>query len=49
MGRIDILVNCAGTNVQKRSIHDLDPEDWDRLMAINATVPTTASARFCRK
>jgi NADP-dependent 3-hydroxy acid dehydrogenase YdfG len=37
LGRIDILVNCAGTNVQKRSIHDLDPEDWDRLMAINAT------------
>jgi NADP-dependent 3-hydroxy acid dehydrogenase YdfG len=37
LGRIDILVNCAGVNVQKRSIHDLAPEEWDRLIAINAT------------
>ena len=28
---------ATGVNVQKRSIHDLSPEDWDRVMAINVT------------
>ena len=37
LGRIDILVNCAGVNTVKRSIHDLVPEEWDRILAINAT------------
>jgi NADP-dependent 3-hydroxy acid dehydrogenase YdfG len=37
LGRIDILVNCAGVNTVKRSIHELIPEEWDRIMAINAT------------
>jgi NADP-dependent 3-hydroxy acid dehydrogenase YdfG len=37
LGRIDILVNCAGINTRKRSIHELSPEDWDRVMAVNAT------------
>ena len=34
-GRIDILVNCAGTNVAKRYYKDLVPDDWDKVMAIN--------------
>src|SRR5580704_12369695 len=37
LGRIDILVNCAGVNTVKRSIHELVPEEWDRIMTINAT------------
>lgn len=37
LGQIDILVNNAGINVPKRSMADLDPADWDRLIAINAT------------
>ena len=37
LGRIDILVNFAGINTVKRSIHELSPEDWDRIMAVNAT------------
>src|ERR1700685_2374021 len=37
LGRIDILINCAGVNTPKRSIHDLPAEEWDRLLAINAT------------
>lgn len=37
LGRVDILVNCAGVNTVKRSIHELVPEEWDRIMAINAT------------
>lgn len=34
---IDIVVNCAGINVAKRTLADLDPADWDRMMTINAT------------
>lgn len=37
LSRIDILVNCAGINIPKRSMRDLDPADWDKLMQINAT------------
>jgi len=33
----DIVVNSAGSNILKRSMADVDPEDFDRLMAINAT------------
>lgn len=37
MGHIDILVNAAGINVKKRMMRELSPEDWDRLMQINAS------------
>jgi NADP-dependent 3-hydroxy acid dehydrogenase YdfG len=37
LGRIDILVNSAGINVANRSLATLDPDDWDRLLAVNAT------------
>ena len=36
-GRLDLLVNCAGVNVPKRSMSELSPEDWDKVMNINAT------------
>lgn len=36
-GKIDILVNAAGVNIPKRLMADIDPADWDRLVAINAT------------
>ena len=35
--RLDLLVNCAGINVPKRSMSELSPEDWDKVMNINAT------------
>ena len=34
-GRVDILVNSAGTHVAKRFLKDLVPEDWDKVVAIN--------------
>jgi NADP-dependent 3-hydroxy acid dehydrogenase YdfG len=37
LSRVDILVNSAGINVPNRAMADLTPEDWDRVMAINAT------------
>ncbi len=36
-GTPDILVNSAGVNIAKRQMSELDPADWDQVMAINAT------------
>lgn len=35
--RIDILVNGAGVNIKNRSMAEMQPEQWDSVMAINAT------------
>lgn len=37
LGKIDILVNAAGVNLKRRSMKELAPEDWDRLIKINTT------------
>lgn len=36
-GHIDILVHCAGINCRNRSMEVVSPDDWDRLMNVNAT------------
>ena len=36
-GTIDILVNAAGINIANRTMADMDPADWDQVLAINAT------------
>ena len=36
-GAIDVLVYCAGVNVPKRAFADMDPDDFNRVMGINAT------------
>ncbi len=37
LGPLDILVNSAGTNIKTRSLAEMKPEQWDEVMAINAT------------
>jgi NAD(P)-dependent dehydrogenase (short-subunit alcohol dehydrogenase family) len=37
LGAIDILVNAAGANIKNRSIASMRPEQWDGLLAVNAT------------
>jgi NADP-dependent 3-hydroxy acid dehydrogenase YdfG len=37
VGNLDIMVNCAGINVADRTMENLDPENWDKLLRINAT------------
>ncbi len=36
-GEPDILVQAAGVNIKTRSIGEMTPEQWDQVMAINAT------------
>jgi NAD(P)-dependent dehydrogenase (short-subunit alcohol dehydrogenase family) len=37
LGRLGIVVNSAGVNVINRSMADLDPGDFDRIVAANCT------------
>jgi NAD(P)-dependent dehydrogenase (short-subunit alcohol dehydrogenase family) len=37
LGPPQILVNSAGINVPRRMMAEIDPADWDRMMAINVT------------
>ena len=37
LGRVDILVNSAGVNIKRRTMAEMEPTEWDRVMAINAT------------
>jgi len=37
LGRLDIVVNSAGINIVKRGMHELDPAEFDRIMAVNCT------------
>ncbi|MBM4000413.1 MAG: SDR family NAD(P)-dependent oxidoreductase [Planctomycetes bacterium] len=37
IGPITILVNCAGFNVPNRTMAALRPEQWDELLAVNAS------------
>jgi len=35
--RLDIIVNSAGINIPDRAFEKLAPENWDRLLKVNAT------------
>ena len=37
VGPVDILINSAGINIAKRTMAEMDPEEWDRVLRINAT------------
>lgn len=37
VGPVHILVNAAGINVKTRMMADMQPEQWDQVMNINAT------------
>lgn len=36
-GSVDILVNSAGINIARRTMAEMDPEDWTRVLNINAS------------
>ncbi len=37
LGQIDMFVNAAGINIKSRSMAEMTPEQWDEVIAINAT------------
>lgn len=37
LGRIDLLVYAAGTNIPERAMRVLTPETWDMMLAVNLT------------
>lgn len=37
LGPIDVLVNAAGKNIRNRSMAEMTPDQWDEILAINAT------------
>lgn len=37
VGPVDIVCNAAGINIPTRSMAQMQPEQWDQVMAINAT------------
>ncbi len=37
VGPPDFVINSAGINVAKRSMAELSPENWDKLLGVNAT------------
>ena len=37
LGTIGILVNSAGINIPNRAIEELSPDDWDKVLQVNAT------------
>ncbi|MFT3863803.1 MAG: glucose 1-dehydrogenase [Solirubrobacterales bacterium] len=47
-GKVDVLVNCAATDVESLFV-DLPTEDWDRMMAVNLTAPFLLSQRVAQK
>ncbi|MEN9933516.1 MAG: Gluconate 5-dehydrogenase [Chloroflexota bacterium] len=38
LGKVDILVNSAGTNLRKPAL-DFTPEEWQRVLQVNLTAP----------
>ena len=45
-GRIDVLVNNAGT-AQQKLFTDITAEDWDSMMDINVRACSTAARPCC--
>lgn len=37
IGPVEILVNSAGINIKNRSMSAMRPDDWDQVLAVNAT------------
>jgi cyclopentanol dehydrogenase len=37
LGRIDVLVNNAGIQIARRSFFEVTLDDWEKIMAVNAT------------
>ena len=48
LGRVDILVNCAGIHPQRATVLELEEDVWDRVHAINVKAPFLLVQAFAR-
>lgn len=48
LGRIDILVNCAGIYGARASILEIEEEDWDRVHDVNLKAPFLVTQAVAR-
>lgn len=46
-GKVDILVNCAGTTHRESAV-DFSLAEWNRVLAVNLTAPFVLSQQFAR-
>jgi NAD(P)-dependent dehydrogenase (short-subunit alcohol dehydrogenase family) len=46
LGPVDVLVNAAGTNIPKRSLAELSPADYERVIATNLHGPYYTTQAF---
>ena len=46
-GRLDVLVNSAGVPGESLRTVDVTDEEWERVLAINATAASTPAAPRC--
>src|SRR5262245_24103427 len=37
LGKVDVAIHAAGTNLPRRALEVLDPADWDMMVATNLT------------
>jgi NADP-dependent 3-hydroxy acid dehydrogenase YdfG len=44
LGRIDVAIHAAGTNIRGRALTVLDPADWDKMLATNLTAAYNLTA-----
>ena len=36
-GDLDVLINCFGINIANRTLKEISPEEWDKVIRINLT------------
>ena len=48
MGKVDILINNAGTNVPQ-AVDEITDAEWDRIMEINLNSVMVLTRPWCRR
>ena len=49
MGRVDIVVNNAGSQLARRRSMQTTDEGWDRIVELNLSSGMRCAARWCRR
>ena len=47
VGEVDILVNSAGINIRNRTMAEMDPDDWERVLKSTPAERIAACTKYC--